>query len=60
MSGPRYPAIHVAVADGAPRIEIIARVMKALPKDARAQFTLYLPRGYAMTVEYIREWVGTD
>lgn len=56
----RYPDIFVAVADGAPRGEIIARVANALPSKAWPEFRDCVPSGYAMTVDYIREWCSTD
>lgn len=64
-AGPRFPNIHVAVADGAPRIDLIERTIKAMkiadvPRHKRAFFVELLPRGYAETVAWIREWVGTD
>jgi hypothetical protein len=58
---PRLPNIHVSVADGAPRSEIINRVRDALPaKEFARMREIGFPAGYAMTVDYIREWVCTD
>jgi hypothetical protein len=62
---PKYPAITVAVSDGAPRVELIKRVMSALeehgvPAKQRVLFGGMAPNGYAETVAWIREWCATD
>lgn len=62
---PKYPHIFVSVADGAPRSVIIDRVSAAFKRAevaaaSRASFMECVPSQYAMTIDYVRQWVETD
>jgi hypothetical protein len=61
----RYPDIKVCVTDAAPSQEIVERAVTAMRKAGissarRSEFRAGVPRGYAMAVEYVREWCETD
>jgi hypothetical protein len=65
MMTPRYPEVFVKVADGAPLATILARVDAAMRRAGvstarRGEFKGGMPHGYALTVDYVRQWVETD
>lgn len=62
---PRYPEVFVQVADGASLATILERVDTAMRKAGvttagRQEFKGGVPHGYALTVDYVRQWVETD
>jgi hypothetical protein len=65
MMTPRYPEVFVQVADGASLATILERVDTAMRKAGvttagRQEFKGGVPHGYALTVDYVRQWVETD
>jgi hypothetical protein len=65
MMTPRYPEVFVRVADGASLATILERVDRAMRKAGvttagRHEFKGGVPHGYALTVDYVRQWVETD
>jgi hypothetical protein len=65
MMTPRYPEVFVHVADGASLATILERVDTAMRKAGvttagRHEFKEGVPHGYALTVDYVRQWVETD
>jgi hypothetical protein len=62
---PRYPEIRVCVTDNKPLDVILARVDAAMRKAKistarRYEFKQGVPYGYALAVDYVRQWVETD
>lgn len=66
MRSMRFPHIEIAVADGAPMSTILERIDTAfrqygIPYPDRKAFADGLPsRGYAMQIDFIRDWFETD
>jgi hypothetical protein len=65
MMEPKYPAVFVKVADGASLTTILERVDAAMRKAGvsmarRHEFKGGMPHGYALTIDYVRQWVDTD
>ena len=62
---PRYPNVFVPVCDAKPIGEIIERAETAMKRAGigsaeRREFRAYVPRQYALAIDYIREWCETD
>lgn len=66
MRSVKYPHIHIAVADGAPIRTILDRIETAcrkygVPDEGRQKFRKFFPsQGYAMKIDFIRDWFDTD
>lgn len=62
---PRYPEVFVKVADGVSLTTILERVDTAMRRAGvstarRHEFKGGVPYGYALAVDYVRQWVETD
>jgi hypothetical protein len=62
MTPPRYPEVFVNVADGVSLATILERVdaamrMAGVSTARRHEFKGGVPHGYALAVNYVRQWV---